>query len=217
MRPTPCTNERRSFSATLSVIHLYTGNGKGKTTAALGLAMRAIGDAKKVFMIQFIKGPWPSGEDNSHKAFGESFGFVKGGKGFVGILNDTLPRSEHEEAARKTLERAQKEIESKHWDIVILDEVNVACDLKLVTSEDVIEIVGRFSDRHPDPALAGEGSRRDSSAKLQNDEKRKPELIILTGRGAPKEFYEIADLVTEMQEVKHYYQQGQVAKRGVEF
>ncbi|MBI5135175.1 cob(I)yrinic acid a,c-diamide adenosyltransferase [Candidatus Uhrbacteria bacterium] len=199
------------------MIHLYTGNGKGKTTAALGLAMRAIGDGKKVFMIQFIKGPWPSGEDKSHKVFGERFVLVKGGKGFVGILNDTLPRSEHEQAARKTLERAEIEIETGEWDIVILDEVNVACDLNLIASQDVIDVVGRFSQRHPESAKAGEGSRRDSSAGPQNDGKQKPELIILTGRNAPKEFYEIADLVTEMQEVKHYYNEGQIAKRGVEF
>ncbi len=193
------------------MIHLYTGNGKGKTTAALGLAMRAIGDGKKVFMIQFIKGPWPSGEDKSYKAFGESFGFVKGGKGFVGILNDTLPRSEHEQAARETLLRAKKEIESGTWDIVILDEVNVACDLKLVTPEDVMEVVGFASDKMPSQTFSG--SPRPKGLAMTN----KPELIILTGRGAPKEFYEIADLVTEMQEVKHYYQDGQMAKRGVEF
>ncbi len=205
------TNGQRSFNR-YRVIHLYTGNGKGKTTAALGLAMRAIGDGKKVFMIQFIKGPWPSGEDSSHKAFGDSFGFVKGGKGFVGILNDTLPREEHESAARETLERAKNEIESGNWDIVVLDEVNVACDLKLVTPGDVVNIVGSLSDRKH-----SEGSRRDSSASRQNDGKLKPELIILTGRNAPKEFYEIADLVTDMQEVKHYYHEGQVAKRGVEF
>jgi len=176
------------------MIHLYTGNGKGKTTAALGLALRAVGDGKKVFMIQFIKGPWPSGEDKSHKAFGENFCFVKGGKGFVGILNDTLPRSEHEQAARDTLERARAEIEKGDWDVVILDEVNVAVDLDLVSAQDVMDVVGFSSDKNP-----------------------KPSLVILTGRNAPKEFYEIADLVTEMQEVKHYYHDGQVAKRGVEF
>ncbi len=225
------------------MIHLYTGNGKGKTTAALGLALRAVGDGKRVFMIQFIKGPWPSGEDKSHTVFGENFVLVKGGKGFVGILNDTLPRSEHEEAARKTLERAEIEIEIGKWDIVILDEVNVACDLKLISVRDVIDVVGRFSERDPEQDLSLRGSeatevmpkadqpladnprfvfgspRPDppaggSGLAMTN---KKPELIILTGRGAPKEFYEIADLITEMREIKHYYNEGQVAKRGVEF
>ncbi len=182
------------------MIHLYTGNGKGKTTAALGLAMRAVGDGKKVFMIQFIKGPWPSGEDKSHKAFGENFCFVKGGKGFVGILNDTLPRSEHEQAARDTLARAQQEIKTGQWDIVVLDEANVAVDLKLISVQDVLNVVGSASDKNPSLPV-----------------RAKPELIILTGRGAPKEFYEIADLITEMQEVKHYYNDGQIAKRGVEY
>lgn len=187
------------------MIHLYTGDGKGKTTAALGLALRAIGDGKRVFMIQFIKGPWPSGEDKSHKAFGESFQLVKGGKGFVGILNDILPREEHEQAARDTLERAKAEIESRQWDIVILDEVNVACDLKLIITQKVIDVVGRFSDRTPRPNP------------LPRGEENTPELIVLTGRNAPKEFYDIADLITEMREIKHYYNDGQIAKRGVEF
>lgn len=200
-----CLNAHESFSlSSFVVVHLYTGNGKGKTTAALGLAMRAIGDGKKVFMIQFIKGPWPSGEDKSYKVFGESFGFVKGGKGFVGILNDTLPRSEHEQAARDTLARAKSEIESGQWDVVILDEVNVAVDLKLVSVERALSVVQSFSDRKNNVL----------KAKTLN---LKPELVILTGRNAPKEFYDIADLTTEMREVKHYYQEGQIAKRGVEF
>ncbi len=206
------------------MIHLYTGNGKGKTTAALGLAMRAIGDGKKVFMIQFIKGPWPSGEDKSHKAFGENFVLVKGGKGFVGILNDTLPRSEHEQAARTTLERAEIEIETGVWDIVILDEVNVACDVGLISVQDVLDVVGRFSDRHPgqdqDPSDSGHRSVRGPALggdQARMTDSKKPELVILIGRNAPKDLYDIADLITDMQEVNHYYNDGQIAKQEVEF
>ena len=210
------------------MIHLYTGNGKGKTTAALGLAMRAVGDGKRVFMIQFIKGPWPSGEDKSHNAFGDQFELIKGGKGFVGILNDTLPRSEHEKAARETLERAKTEIESGTWDIVILDEVNVACDLNLISVQDVLGVVSRFSDKYQSSSRGSEATVAIPGALKATEiaspaagrvamTNHKPELIILTGRSAPAAFYEIADLITEMREIKHYYQDGKLAKRGVEY
>ena len=85
------------------MLYIFTGNGKGKTTAALGAALRAVGDGKKVLMIQFIKGPWPSGEDESHKKLLPDFELRKRGKGFVGILNDTLPREEHELSAQDAL------------------------------------------------------------------------------------------------------------------
>lgn len=201
------------------MIHLYTGDGKGKTTAALGLALRAIGDGKRVFMIQFIKGPWPSGEDKSHQVFGSHFQLVKGGRGFVGILNDTLPREEHEKAARETLERARREIETREWDIVILDEVNVAVDLKLVTAQDVIGVVGFASNKNSSSWPSPGSDRTDSGLPrvARVTDGVHPSLVILTGRNAPKEFFDIADLVTEMRELKHYYNDGQIAKRGVEF
>src|SRR3989344_167885 len=100
------------------MIYLFYGNGKGKTTASLGQALRAVGDGKRVFMIQFIKGPWRSGEDEVFAKFQipkSKFQIVKMGKGFVGILGDKLPRSEHENAAKAALKKAWSEIKpEKH-------------------------------------------------------------------------------------------------------
>ena len=197
------------------MLYIFTGNGKGKTTAALGQAMRAVGEGKRVLMIQFIKGPWKSGEDflakpgsntstvaegdkdeNSRgllpgKGLEPNFLLVKMGKGFVGIMGDTLPREEHEKAAEEALEYAKKEVESGGWDILILDEVNNAVALNLISKENVLEFVD-FS-------------------------KGKIEHLILTGRDAPQEFIDRADLVTEMRDIKHPFHQGTKAKRGLEY
>ena len=170
---------------------VFTGNGKGKTTAALGQALRSVGEGKRVLMVQFIKGPWKSGEDESAKLIAPNFLLKKMGKGFVGILNDTLPREEHEQAAREALEYARQEIESKKWDMVILDEVNNAVHLNLVPKEKVLELISS-SYRHL-------------------------EHLILTGRDAPREFIDRADLVTEMRDLKHPFEQGIRAKRGLEY
>src|SRR3990167_5412497 len=110
---------------------VFTGNGKGKTTAALGQALRSVGEGKKVLMVQFIKGPWKSGEDDSYKLLAPNFELKKMGKGFVGILNDQLPREEHEKAAAGALAYAREEAESGKWNMLILDEVNNAVALNL--------------------------------------------------------------------------------------
>ena len=173
------------------MILLFTGNGKGKTTAALGQALRSIGEGKKVLMVQFIKGPWKSGEDDSAKLLAPNFELKKMGKGFVGILGDTLPRAEHERAAEEALGYAKKEIESGKWDMVILDEVNNAVDLNLITTEKVLKLINS------------------STGNLEH--------LILTGRNAPQEFIDRADLVTEMRDVKHPYEKGITARRGLEY
>ena len=103
------------------MIIVYTGNGKGKTTASLGQTVRALGEGKKVLMIQFIKGPWRSGEDEftaKFKILKDKFQIIKGGKGFVGILGDRLPRSVHKKAARDVLKLAGKTILSKKYDYI---------------------------------------------------------------------------------------------------
>lgn len=174
------------------MLYIFTGNGKGKTTAALGAAMRAIGEGKKVLMVQFIKGPWKSGEDEAYKKLAPDFLLVKKGKGFVGILGDALPREEHEKAAREALEYACIEMESGKWDIVILDEVNNAVALNLLAKESVLEFLLK--------------------AKSHN-----LQAIILTGRDAPQEFIDCADLVTEMRDIKHPYEKGIKGKRGLEY
>lgn len=176
------------------MIYIFTGNGKGKTTAALGQAMRAVGEGKRVLMVQFIKGPWKSGEDIFFEKFpipNSQFLIKKMGRGFVGILGDALPRKEHEKAAEEALVFAQKEAESNNWDIVILDEVNNAVSLNLISKDKVLDFL---------------------KAKSYN-----LEAIILTGRDAPPEFIERADLVSEIHDVKHPYEKGIKGKRGIEY
>lgn len=176
------------------MIYVFTGNGKGKTTSALGQAMRSVGEGKKVLMVQFIKGPWKSGEDAIEIKSPEfpkgKFKLVKMGKGFVGILNDTLPREEHKKAAEEALEFAKKEAGSGNWDILILDEINNAVALNLIQKDSVLELINSLS-----PSTH----------------------LILTGRDAPQEFIDKADLVTEMKDIKHPYYEGTKAKRGLEY
>ncbi|MDP3947445.1 MAG: cob(I)yrinic acid a,c-diamide adenosyltransferase [bacterium] len=181
------------------MIIVFTGNGKGKTTAALGQALRAVGRGKRALMVQFIKGPWRSGEDYSAKLLsrerannvtGGGFVLKKMGKGFVGILGDSLPRAEHKNAAREALRYAEQELATGSWDLLVLDEVNVALSLKLLSLRDVLHFV-----KHVPPQT----------------------LAILTGRGAPKALLAAADYATEMREIKHPFASGKLAKIGIEF
>ncbi len=172
------------------MIIVYTGNGKGKTTSALGQAMRSLGEGKKVIMIQFIKGPWISGEDifiSKIKNQNLKFKIIKGGKGFVGIMGDQLPRSTHKKAAQKTLKLAQRTIMSKKYELVILDEVNVAVGLKLISETEVLKMLKK-TPRGVD--------------------------VILTGRGAPKKFVDLAEIATEMKEIKYKFRP---VKQGIEY
>jgi cob(I)alamin adenosyltransferase len=172
---------------------IFTGNGKGKTTAALGQAMRALGQGKRVLMIQFIKSGQISGEHKFVKKFRiaqSRFKIIPAGKGFVKILGDKKHLSVHKKAAQNALKLVQKAIKGKKWDLIILDEINVAVDLKLIKADYVLKTL-RLIPKEID--------------------------IILTGRGAQKSFIQKADLVTEMKEVKHPFKKGQVAKKGIEF
>ena len=191
------------------MIIVFTGNGKGKTTAALGQAVRVLGRGKRVLMIQFIKGPWISGENEfvsrvkRHgvrvKEVDESlykdlenlydFDIKKMGLGFVGILGDQLPREEHAKAAAKAFDFFEKELK-KDWDLIILDEINVAASLGLLDMSWILEIL-----------------------KLVPEKK----IVVLTGRDAPSEFIEVADLATEMREIKHPFAKGKLGKINVEF
>lgn len=175
------------------MILIFTGNGKGKTTAALGQGLRAVGDGKKVLVMQFIKGPWKSGEEVSVNKFGDDFKIIKGGLGFVGILGDKISFEDHQKAAEETWESAKKEILSGKWDLVILDEINNAIHLKLIAIEKIFNFLKKVK-----------------ADDLKTD-------IILTGRDAYSSLVEIADLVTEMKEIKHPFQEGEDAKKGIEF
>lgn len=180
------------------MIIIFTGNGKGKTTAALGQAIRALGRNKKVLIIQFIKNI----ESGEHLFFKElriknsEFRIIPAGKGFVKILGDKFPLSEHKKAAQSALILSKKEILSGKWDLVVLDEINVAVSLKLIKATDVLKIIN--INRH-------------------DNQYNSAHIIILTGRGAPKNFIKIADLVTEMKEIKHPFNKGAKAQIGVEF
>ena len=170
---------------------INTGNGKGKTTAALGSALRAVGEGKRVLMVQFIKGPWKSGEDASFERLAPEFKLVKMGRGFVGILGDDLPREEHEKAAREALGFARKEAEDGRWGMIILDEVHNAIALNLITLADVVSFLDYAEEKVP--------------------------FLIFTGRDAPPELIERSDIATEMKELKHVYNEGVKGKKGLEY
>ena len=169
---------------------VYTGKGKGKTTAALGLALRATGYDKKICMIQFIKGSWHYGEMDSTKKLEPGFEMVAVGKGFVGIIDDKSPIEDHEKVAKEAIKISNEKIQSGKYDIVILDEINYAVNLKLISVNDVIELINSKPDDID---------------------------LVLTGNYAKDEIIEIADLVTEMREVKHPFQKGIKAKKGIDF
>ena len=172
------------------LVIVYTGNGKGKTTAALGLALRAIGYEHKVCMLQFIKGSWHYGEMDSSKKLGPNFELIAIGKGFVGILDDNSSREEHEKYAAEALKVCREKIFSEKYNLVILDEVNYAINLGLIKVEEIVKII-----------------------------KEKPVSLdlVLTGRDAKEEIIDLADLVTEMKEIKHPFKSGIKAKKGIDF
>jgi len=172
------------------LVIVYTGGGKGKTSAALGLVLRAVGYNHKVCMIQFVKGSWHYGELDSAKRLAPEFELITAGKGFVGILDDKSPREEHVKAANDTLAISKEKIMSGKFNVVILDEINYAVQLELLKLDDVIDLI-----------------------------KSKPsELdLVLTGNHAAKEVIDIADLVTEMKEIKHPFKSGKKAKKGIDF
>jgi cob(I)alamin adenosyltransferase len=173
------------------MIFVFTGNGKGKTTAAIGQAIRVLGNGKKVAFIQFIKSPrWPAGEETALRAFGRRCKVYKGGKGFVGIMGDTLPRVVHQKAAQKTWIFAKNLIRSKKFPLVVLDEICIAFALGFLEPKEVIA----FFKSLPDDID-----------------------VICTGRGAPGALLRIADLVTEMKEIKHPFQKGIAGKKGREY
>lgn len=172
------------------LVIVYTGNGKGKTTAALGLCVRASGYDEKVCIIQFIKGSWKYGELDGIKKLAPNVELYQKGLGFVGIIDDKLDKSEHIKAAGEALRFAEDKILSGIYDIVILDEINVAIHLDLIKVDDVLALIDK-----------------------------KPELLdlVITGRNAGQEIIDRADLVTEMKEIKHPYQKGIMAQKGIDF
>ncbi len=168
---------------------INTGPGKGKTTAALGTAMRAVGNGMRVLMLQFLKGSWHYGELDAAAAFGGNFVLKQMGRGFVKVGGaETDP--EDVRMVEAAWAEAREAIYSGEWDMVVLDEINYAINYKMLDAAVVAE------------ALRG-----------------RPEMVhvILTGRNAHPLLVELADTVTEMREVKHAYAKGILAQRGIEY
>jgi len=169
------------------LVQVYTGEGKGKSSAAFGLALRAIGRGLKVYIIQFIKGGFDYGElyivDKLPNVTLKAFGRGK-------FVTQKPPAKVDVDFAQEALALAEKVVASGDYDIVILDEVNVALNLKLIELERVMKMI---------------------------EDKPKHVELVLTGRYAPNEVVEVADLVTEMKEVKHPYSKGFQARKGIEY
>lgn len=175
-------NELEGGSA---LIQVYTGNGKGKTTAALGMAIRAAGAGLKVYIGQFVKGRHYS-ELNSLKKIKQ----IKVGQFGKGCFIKKIPGKEDLKLAKNGLEKIKKIIAARIYDVVILDEINIALKLKLLNLKDVIKVIKKAP--------------------------KKIELV-LTGRNAHPEILKLADLVSEIKEVKHYFKKGLAARKGIEF
>lgn len=181
---------------------IHAGAGKGKTTAAVGTAVRAAGSGMNVLVIQFIKGEWPSGERDILQAYEQArpkmkewqkFGkldFVQGGKGFVKILGDKKPFAVHQDAAYNTLALAKKAMLSKKYDLIVMDEAISAVEEKLLKIKDLVEFI-----------------------------KQRPKLVhvIMTGHIVPKALASKADLISEVKMIKHPYYKGILAQKGIDF
>ncbi len=172
------------------LIIVHTGAGKGKTTAALGIAFRAVGQGLRVLMVQFIKGSWHYGELDAARLLGEDrMRILPMGRGFVKVGVEK-PDPADVRLVEEAWQFAREEILRGEYDLVILDEINYAISYKMLEAEKVVEAL-----------------------------KSKPEgvHVILTGRNAHPSLLEIADLVTEMREVKHPFQKGVLAQRGIDY
>lgn len=167
-------------------VQVYTGNGKGKTTAALGLAFRALGRGLRVCFFQFIKGSGTYGEHLLAEKLAPLMKIIRTGRpGWVNTKDISADR----QAAQQALEQARELLASGEYDLVILDEINGATAFGLVDVEQVLELI-----------------------------RMRPEKVelVLTGRNAPQEVIDAADLVTEMRDIKHYYTAGVPARTGIE-
>jgi len=169
------------------LVQVYTGDGKGKTSAAFGAALRAIGRGLKVYIIQFIKGGFDYGElyiaDKLPNLKLTAFGRGR-------FVTDVSPHEEDVKLAKKAFELAKEVVQSGEYDMVILDEINVALNLKLVNIDETLRLI-RNKPKHVE--------------------------LILTGRYAPSKIVEAADLVTEMKEIKHPFTQGIKPRKGIEY
>lgn len=172
------------------LIIVHTGNGKGKTTAAMGMALRGVGHNLKILMVQFIKGTWKYGELEAAQKLHPNFELIPMGKGFIEFKNGGGPSPEDRKAVYDAWEFSKESIDSNKYDMIIFDEINTALSYGMLDLDDVLHAM-----------------------------ENKPERlhVVLTGRNAHSKIIDIADLVTEMKEIKHPYKKGIEAQKGIEF
>ena len=171
------------------LVIVYTGTGKGKTTAAMGMALRSVGHGLRVLMIQFIKGSWHYGELDAFERLAPQFKIIPMGRGFIRFDRGGAD-PEDLRAVREAWGFAREQMASGDYEMIILDEINYVIDYELLPVEEVLEAVQtRPAGLH----------------------------LVLTGRNAHPRLIEAADLVTEMKEIKHPFQRGIKAQKGVEF
>jgi cob(I)alamin adenosyltransferase len=171
------------------LVHVYTGDGRGKTSAALLVALRAAQAGYKVLTIQFLK----QAVTSERTAFQERFPEVEWltlGEGFYKILHDRKPEATHRESAQRAWRLAQEKINSGKYDVVVLDELNLAINFGFVNLGEVLELIRR-RPKHVE--------------------------ILITGRHAPQKLIRMADYVSEMKKIKHPYDQGILARKGIDF
>jgi cob(I)alamin adenosyltransferase len=172
------------------LVVVITGNGKGKTTTALGIAVRACGHNLRTCIIQFMKGDIYAGEWDGIKKMNCGVELISTGKGFCGIQGNPYPYKEHRENAQEAIQLARQKMESGQFDILILDEVNNALSLRLVDLEQVLEVI------------------RQKPAGMH---------LVLTGRDAHPQVIESADTVSEINEIKHAYRKGIEPQPGIDY
>jgi len=172
------------------LVVVITGNGKGKTTTALGIVVRACGHNLRTSIIQFMKGDMYSGEWDGIKKMNCQVELISTGKGFCGIQGNPYPYQEHRKNAQEAIRLARQKLESGQFDILILDEVNNALSLHLVDLEQVLEVI------------------RQKPAAMH---------LVLTGRDAHPQVIELADTVSEINEIKHAYRKGIEPQPGIDY
>jgi cob(I)alamin adenosyltransferase len=186
------TERRRKPKRHKGLVVVNTGNGKGKSTAAFGLAMRAAGNRLRVLIVQFIKGRWKTGEQSAVAMLAPYVEIYQMGRGFTveHLRDERIPMEDHTAAAAAAFAFAREALLSGRYAMVILDEILGAIRADLVPLDDVLALIGD-----------------------------KPEAVhlVLTGRGAPEALLAAADMATEMREIKHHYRAGITAQRGIEF
>ena len=174
----------------VGLVVVFTGHGKGKTTAALGIVLRAVGHGMRVCILEFIKGTLYSGEFDGIKKLSPQVELHIMGKGYCGMKEDPYTHKEHRTKAQKALKLAEKKMLSGGFDILILDEINVALTLNLL---DLAQLIGLIEKKPP----------------LMH--------LILTGRNAHPELIKRAHIVTEMKELKHAFRQGMDPQKGIDY